>query len=277
MKNDVFISPLEDFAFKQIFGEQQNIDITKDFLKTLLDFPESEFKKLTVVNPSLGKILKRGKIGIVDIKLTTKSGKIIHIEMQIEKRKNMRNRITYYSSRQIGDQLIWGNDYDKLKQVISIVICNHVLLEEEEDYRNEYEMKNNKNRPFTKLQKLIILELPKIPETADGALWPWLKFFICKNKEDYEMLAKKHPEMKKPVYYAKKMSLFEKWRDYMFHKSLAKVDERMLKLQWKEDGIDEGRAEKEKEIEKNLLSEGSTPEFIQRITGLSLEEISLIS
>ncbi|MDR2542462.1 MAG: hypothetical protein LBC80_03315, partial [Treponema sp.] len=35
----------------------------------------------------------------------------------------------------------------------------------------------------------------------------------------------------------------EKWRDYQFHKNLAKVDERMLKLQWKEDGLAEGRAE----------------------------------
>ena len=41
MKNEIFISPLEDFAFKQIFGEQQNIDITMAFLKTLLDIPKT--------------------------------------------------------------------------------------------------------------------------------------------------------------------------------------------------------------------------------------------
>ncbi|MDR2542300.1 MAG: Rpn family recombination-promoting nuclease/putative transposase, partial [Treponema sp.] len=228
---------------KQIFGEQQNIDITRAFLKTILDIPEDDFSKLTVVNPTLGKIFKRGKTGIVDIKLTTKSGKVIHVELQIEKRANMKNRITYYSCRQIGDQLKWGDDYDKLQQVISIVICNHVLLEEEEGYMNDYGMRNSKSRPFTKLQKLIILELPKLPESADGALWPWLRFFTCKNKGDYEMLTKKHPEMEKPVYYARKMSLLEKWRDYQFHKNLAKVDERMLKLQWKEDGLAEGRVQ----------------------------------
>jgi len=59
MKNETFISPLEDFAFKQIFGEQRNIDITKAFLKTLLDVPYDEYDKLTVVNPSLGKALKK--------------------------------------------------------------------------------------------------------------------------------------------------------------------------------------------------------------------------
>jgi len=61
------------------------------------------------------------------------------------------------------------------------------------------------------------------------------------------MLAKKHPELKKPVNYAKKMSWFERWRDIQFHKNLAKVDERMLHLQWEIDarakGLAEGRAE----------------------------------
>ena len=144
--NETFISPLEDFAFKQIFGEQQNIDNTRAFLKTLLDIPEDEYDRLTVVSPNLGKIFRRGKTGIVDIKLTTKSGKIIHIELQVEKRTNSRDRILYYSARNIGGQLNWGDDYNKLHQVISVVICNHSLLEEENYYFNEYKLRNDKGR-----------------------------------------------------------------------------------------------------------------------------------
>jgi len=281
MKNDVFISPLEDFAFKQIFGEQQNIGITKAFLKTLPGFPEDEFVKLTVINPALGKILKRGKIGIVDIKLTAKSGKIIHIELQIQKRESTRNRITYYLSRLIGDQLNWGDDYKKLKQVISVVICDRVLLEEEESYINEYQMRNADNRAFTDLQKLIILELPKIPESADGAVWPWLRFFTCKSEEEYRMLAKNHPEMEEPIYYAKKMSLYQKWRDYMLHKNLAKVDERMLHLHWKKvamaEGLAEGKAEglAEGRVEGKAegISTGQQMVLEMMDQGLSAEEI----
>jgi len=300
MKNETFISPLEDFAFKQIFGEQRNIDITKAFLKTLLDVPAAEYDKLTVVNPSLGKVLRRGKTGIVDIKLTTKSGKIIHIELQVEKRANMRNRITYYSDRQISDQLNWGDDYHKLHQVISIVICNHVLLDEEETYLTEYGMRNNKGRLFTKLKRVIILELPKLPETDDGSIWPWLRFLICKKKEEYEMLAKKYPELEKPIYYTKKMSLFQKWRDIQFHKNLAKVDERMLHLQWEIDareeghkkGLDEGRAkgltegraegltegrEKEKlENARKMKALGDSTEKIHAVTGLSIDIIDTL-
>jgi len=37
---------------------------------------------------------------------------------------------------------------------------------------------------------------------------------------------------------------------------------------------EEGMEEEKLIIAKNLLSEGSTPEFVHRITGLSLEKIS---
>jgi len=265
MKNYEFVSPLEDYAFKQIFGEQQNIENTRAFLKTLLDVPEDDYDNLTVVSPNLGSILRRGKKGIVDIRMTTKSGKIIHIELQVEKRKNMRNRITYYSDKNISDQLKWGDDYEKLNQVITIVICNHNLLEEEDYYLNVYGMKNDKNRYFTELKKLIILELPKLTETADSVIWPWLKFLTCKKKEEYEMLAKKYPELEKPAYCTRKMSWLDKWRDIQFHRNLAKHDERNLIAQLKDDARAEGHAEGRVENQKYVL------DLIEQ--GLSAEEI----
>ena len=262
-----FISPLYDFAFTQIFGCQENIDNTRAFLKTLLDIPQEDYDELTVVNPVLKKLSRRKKTGVVDLRLTTKTKKIIHIELQINKRANLRNRILYYAARLIGDQLNWGDDYDKLHQVISIVICDHKLLKEEEDYINEYELRNKKNRSFTKMLKVIILELPKLPDAEDGAVWPWLKFLKCKTKEDYEMLARKYPEMKKPVYCAEKMSLIEKWRNIRFHQNLWKVDERMLQEQirldkeearqeGREKGLAEGRVEGLAEGREKGLAEG---------------------
>jgi len=50
------ISPLSDYVFSEIFGNQKNIDITKSFLKTLLDIPEDEYDRLTVVSPLLRKV-----------------------------------------------------------------------------------------------------------------------------------------------------------------------------------------------------------------------------
>ena len=180
----------------------------------------------------------------------------------------------YYGARLIGDQLKWGDDFDRLHHVVSIVICDHVLLDEEKSYFNAYELRNDKNRSFTDLLKVVIIELPKLPDCEDGALWPWLRFLKCREKEEYEMLLMKYPQLKKPIKCAKRMGLFETIRDIRFHRNLAKVDERMLHEQWKEDGIEEGKERAGKTIARNLLAEGSTPEFVQKITGFSLEEIA---
>jgi predicted transposase/invertase (TIGR01784 family) len=276
-----FVSPLYDYVFAEIFGNQKNIANTKAFLKTILDIPENDYDRLTVVSPILRKVFRSEKMGVVDLKLTTKSGRIIHVELQVEKKSNLKNRILYYAARLIGDQLKWGDDYDKLHQVISIVICDHILLDEEISYINEYQLRNSRNNPFTKILKIVILELPKLHECEDTAGWPWLKFFKCKEMEDYEMLALKYPELEKPVFCAKKMSLFEKWRDIQFHKNLHKWDEKnrlkQLKIDARAEGLAEGLAEgeskRELEIARKLKTLGRPNGEISEVTGLSLETI----
>jgi len=281
MKKYEMVSPLDDYVFSEIFGNQRHIENTRAFLKTLLDIPEDDYSELTIRNPFLRKIFKQGKTAVVDLRLTTKSGKIIHIELQVEKRTNLKNRITYYASRLIGDQLNWGDDYDKLHQVISIIICDHILLKDEKSYINKYELKNGENRLFSNLLKIIILELPKLPETEDRAVWHWLKFLKAKKKEEFEMLAKKYPDLEKPIFYPKNMSLLEIWRDIRFHKNLQKVDERMLLQQWKEDGLEEGKAkgliegkaEARLEIAIKMKNDKLPLSKIKKFTGLSAKEI----
>jgi len=164
-----------------------------------------------------------------------------------------------------------SNKSNDLHQVISIVICDHILLEEESAYMNIYELRNEENRSFTKLLRVIILELPKLPETAavERTVWPWLKFLKCTEKEEFEMLALKYPELEKPVFCAKKMSLLEKWRDIQFHKNLWKVDERNLFEQARIDGHAEGVIE----VARNALAKGLSVEIIHNITGLDIETI----
>jgi len=84
------------------------------------------------------------------------------------------------------------------------------------------------------------------------------------------MLAKKFPELKKPINYAKKMSWFERWRDIQFHKNLAKVDERMLHLQWEIDA----RAKEKVEIASKMKVLGDSTEKIHAVTGLSTDIIN---
>jgi predicted transposase/invertase (TIGR01784 family) len=241
--NYKYISPLNDVVFSHVFGEQRNIENTRDFLMMLLDIPVDEYERLTVKNSVLKPSFIRGKTGIVDVLLTTKSGKIIHIEMQVNKAPNLRSRILYYATRIFDRQLKKGNDFGKLHQVISIMICDHILLEEESSYLNVYELRNVYNNRFTDLLQVVIIELPKVPDTADGQLWPWLKFFKCTSVEEFNMLTKNHPKLKKAVDCTQRMSFFEKLDWALFDLEMRKRDEREWKQYVREEAIAEGIAE----------------------------------
>jgi predicted transposase/invertase (TIGR01784 family) len=79
------LSPLKDYIFSLVFGDQRHIDILTAFLKTILDLPEEEYGSLVIVNPFLKRLFKTDKAGIVDVRLTTKSGRVIHVELQVKK------------------------------------------------------------------------------------------------------------------------------------------------------------------------------------------------
>jgi predicted transposase/invertase (TIGR01784 family) len=283
-EKDEFVSPLEDFAFSQIFGDQQNLGSTKAFLKTLLDIPADDYDQLKVEDPTLKRFFKKDKKGVVDLKLTTKSGKIIHIELQVEKDENMRSRIMQYATRLVSDQLKKGDKYGEIHQVVSICICDHVLLDEEDDYTNYYEMRNRKGHSFTDLLKVVILELPKLPEKEDEAVWPWLRFFKCKEQEEFEMLAKKHPELKEAVSCVRNMSLSEQWRAVMSwrwnqkmalrgQKEYIRLELERAKTKAKAEGHAEGHAEKAIEIARKMKAIGRPLTEIAEVTGLTVEEV----
>ncbi|MCL2763346.1 MAG: hypothetical protein FWD36_09120, partial [Treponema sp.] len=146
-------------------------------------------------------------------------------------------------------------------------------------------LRNASNRSFTDMLQLVILELPKLPQTADSGVWPWLRFLTCTTEEEYAMLVTTYPELEKPIFCVKKMSLLDHWREYLFHKNLWKEDERMrelyLKTEARTEGLAEGKAEGKTEgletAARNALNEGATPEFVQKITGLDMKTIQELS
>ena len=240
--------------------------------------PLDDYDKLSVENATLGRFFRQDKKGIVDLKLSTKSGRIIHIEIQVNKKTDMRSRILFYAAKLLWEQMKKGEAYEKLHQVISIIICDHRLLEEEQSYINVYELRNRENRCFTDLLQVIILELPKLPKTEDSRLWPWLCFFKCKREEEYDMLAKKYPELKKPVQSVKYMSLGENIRELMFRERLRKMDEQiekkqilLEKQQARTEGRAEGQTESQLEIARRLKEKGLPLAEIIEITGLNPE------
>ena len=77
------LSAKSDFIFKLIFGDQRNVDILEGLLMSILDIPHEEYDHLTIIDPHVKKEALAEKAGVLDVKLTTKSGLVLHIEIQI--------------------------------------------------------------------------------------------------------------------------------------------------------------------------------------------------
>ncbi|GHT95158.1 hypothetical protein FACS1894141_3230 [Spirochaetia bacterium] len=280
------LSPLYDYVVKIIFGDQKNIANTAGLLKAIPVLPEEEFDRLMIVDPFLKRLWKRDKLGILDIKVNTHSGKVIQIEVQVQQFRSLRSRIVYYLSRMLTEQMKTGYDYEQIQQTISVVICDHVLLPEETAYLNTYELRNiQSGKRFTDLIKVIILELPKVPREDDGtAVWPWMQFFKCRTVKEVDMLATKHPEVSGPVVEIKRLSWSERRRMIADAREKLRRDNAAIKQDAWEDGMAEGeakgrvegRAENRMETARMMKQDGVPREQIVKYTGLSPEEIRRI-
>ena len=185
------LSLTNDYVFRRIFGEK-NKDSLADFLSAVLDMPESEFDELIIDDPNLHRKLKDDKSCELDVRVRTKSGKIINVEIQVNPEHSFGERIAYYNARIYSGQLKKGEDYSELHRTVSVVITDFVFIHKNQDYLNRFMWYNIKNGALlTDAQEINTLELPKLPDMYNGTkLWQWLKILKLRDENSMEDVAK---------------------------------------------------------------------------------------
>ena len=272
MTRDI-LPPKNDVVFKLLFGDQRNGDLLIDFLKAVISLPEDDYSEIAVVDPHLIRKHPDKKLGILDLKIRTKSGKIVHVEIQLLDFPQIRERIVFYDAGLITDQLDAGEEYGSIKRVITILITDYVLIPESSRYHNRFTLYDPESSiEFTDLIEIHTLELPKLPETADNYLWHWLRFLRAESREDLDMVAQASPKLKKTV--VKLLELSEDEEARMIYEAEVKAlrDDRARmrgafengvfqgkaegKAEGRIEGKNEGKNEKALEIARNLIDIG---------------------
>jgi predicted transposase/invertase (TIGR01784 family) len=273
------LSPKSDLIFKRIFGIQKNIDILASFLKSVLDLPEAEYESLTIVNPYSQIETPLDKYCILDIKLNTRSGKIIDIEIQILDPGEMPERIVYYLARMITEQISKNEDYFSLKKVISILITDFRLVKDTEAYHNRYHLYDSKTgSKFSDIIEVNTLELPKLPgKSDDTGLWDWLKFLKADQKEELDMVSKNNPQIEKAADILVELSEDEQTRLLFEARQKARWDEVARIRKATREGEEKGEEKKQKEVIRNALQENMPIDLIAKITDSSLEEVKAVA
>ncbi|MCL1991444.1 MAG: Rpn family recombination-promoting nuclease/putative transposase, partial [Spirochaetes bacterium] len=202
-KCTVFLSPKSDIVFKAIFGNAKYVKILISLLKAVLNLPDEEYEEVSIVDPHLHRDRRDGKLGIVDVRIKTKSGKIINIEIQLRPKPDFLNRVIFYQSKMIAAQLKKGENFSAMHKVVSIIIADYDLFPGNEKYHRFFTMcEPGTGQRFADMQEIHTLELKKLPEEWDGTdLHAWLQFFNAKSKEELNMIAEAHPttEIKQAV------------------------------------------------------------------------------
>ena len=256
-----------DVIFKKIFGDIKNKSVIKGFLSCILDLPEDEYDVLEVLNIDNG---VDGKTGILDVKLRTKTEKVIDIEVQVAKVNYMRERILYYLSKLTVDQIGSGEGYDKIQKVVCIVIAaDHILVKENDKLHNRYRLYDPETgSTFTDKMEINTLDLMKRadPKTVDPEVHEWVKFFNARTKDTLEMAqSSKIEAVKKAANIALKVNADDKTR--------IEAEQRENAVRSYQTDMEASRKEGKIEVAKSSLKIGLDYETISAITGLSVEEI----
>ncbi|WP_010259230.1 Rpn family recombination-promoting nuclease/putative transposase [Treponema primitia] len=268
-----------DYVFKLIFGDQRNIDILAGFLKAALNLPEAEYDSLSIVDPNLKREFADDKAGVLDVKIHTKTGIVIDVEIQVSAYGGLRKRLTEYAVKMVTEQIKRGENWKQANRVVCIIIINDILIPEEKDYYNRYALLNRETgTEFTDLLEINTLELPKLPKQSDGSdLYMWSQFFTSETEEDFMMVAEKDPVIKKAV--ATLMELSEDERERLLAESREKFlyDQYHREKESYEKGLSTGREEayQEKlESARKLKARGFSGDEISGILQLVPKDIA---
>ncbi len=279
-----YINLFTDFGFKKIFGSEENKDILLDFLNTLLADKRTIIDLQYLNTERLGNNILERK-AVFDLYCENDKGEKFIVELQRAKQEFFKERSIFYASRAIEEQSEMGKwDYN-WQAVYTIAIMDfefsgmgHTNVKSDVIL---YDLENQMK--FTDKLRFIYLEMPKFNKTEaelESNYDKWL--YLLKNISDLdEVPAKLQKVLFEKVFNIAEVSNYtpkdrkqyeeslKEYRDYYNTIATAEKEAR-------EEGREEGREEEKVGVAEKAIIEGFDDQVIQKLTGLSIEQIDAL-
>ena len=289
-KDNIEVKTLSDLFARYLLGKSGNEDLLENLVNaTLSDFNFEEVKDLEIIDPfNLSENIEL-KESIIDVKAKTKDNKTVIIEFQLCGNMNFVDRIFYYISKNIVNELHEGEDYQEVQKIISINLldfnlnfgdegkphrCFKLIDTEDQNISLDYIQMH-----LIEVQRFIdILEKSTIEELKKNKLLTWMKFFTSNNLELIENeLKEANPIMTKAIEEYKRFTSDDKLMRAYAARDAFLVGQKMMLSREREEGIREGKLEGIKEnsyaIAKTLKQMNMDDASISKATGLTIEEV----
>lgn len=274
-----------DDAFKELFAHEK---VRKQFLSDVLDIPLKDIKSVRMATPFLRKLFRRQKQGVLDVVLILNDDVKIDVEMQVRTQKHWNKRNLYYLGRMFTDELMIGENYDRLHRCVSISLLDFAMFPNKGEYHNVYRLRNAEGEELTDLWEVHIIELGKIltGERVDD----WIRLFNATNQEEVDQIANRNGRMRDVAEVVRHMGLIRtlKWAyddywkakrdrwaedEYVRDEGIA-IGEARGKAEGKIEGKTEGKAEDVIYLLKHIDGRKRLPKvLIQKIEAEKDEEV----
>ncbi|MEQ8186835.1 MAG: Rpn family recombination-promoting nuclease/putative transposase [Candidatus Eremiobacterota bacterium] len=278
------INPRVDFAFKLIFGNEQNKDILISLLNAILeDYQSYPIESIEILNPLGSQEYSKDKLTILDIKAKDQKGEFYNIEMQISDQYYYQKRALYYWSKLYTSQISEGIGYQNLTRTVRINILNFNAIKEV-DYHNVYRVRElKKNIDLTEQLEIHFIELekfskelPELKKTMDRWIY-FLKYADKFTETNLPEVLKEIQPIEKANVILDRISLNKEQREIYEArmKSLRDADGALqtARIRGLEEGMEKGMEKSKIEVAGKLLEKKFSVEEICEITGLSEDEI----
>lgn len=299
----VFVNPKVDYAFKIVFGSEQNEALLMSFLNAMLYKGESVITAVKIMNPYLPSEVETHKDTYVDVQAEINGQSFVLIEMQMLYSRAFFQRVLYNNAKRYSSHLVEGDPYTNLWPTISLIVADFVYNDEEPRPLTRFELReleSNLPYPAAKDFQIAVVELPKFQKPAKEAKSladRWL-FFLqnAKYLDEVPDEMAEVAEIDKAFRVAKRanlaqwelMAIDRRERDEAQRKrdkelaeeefALALQQERQKGLQKGiEEGMDIGREEQKSQIVRQMLERGLDVEKIAWLTAVPLETIRRIA
>ena len=285
------INPRVDFAFKKLFGSEENKDLLISLINSIIS-EEEQIVEVELKNPYNLVDYRAGKMSILDIKAKSEQGRWFNVEMQISEDYNFDKRAIYYWAKLVTEQLSEGMMFKELKKTISINIMDFNFIPDTDEMHNCYKIINTATGKDDKLHDIFELhyvELRKFKKSyqeINSVLDRWSSFLTKANKLNKDNIP---DELKIDKNIVKAISavdrMFDEEERLVYEtrmQSLADIESKITSAEEKgiEKGIEKGKAEERKQLTKqmvfNMVKKDIAIETIVEITGLSKVDIKLI-
>jgi predicted transposase/invertase (TIGR01784 family) len=244
-----FISPLTDFGFKKLFGEEGSKEILKSFLFHILSL-ESEIVDISFLPQEQIPSAEDERLGIYDLYCIDEKGRRFIVEMQRASQIFFKDRSIYYSTFPIAQQAQRGDWNYQLNAVYCVGILNFNLVEDFRYIRTCKICDIETHEIFYDKLTFVYIELPKFNKDLDeleNFADKWIYFL--KNLSELEGIPK--PLSDEPIITAFRLAEIAAYNEaerFAYHRSLKYFRDTRAQMEYaiikgREEGMAEGRVE----------------------------------